>query len=48
MVRRRVMWVVAVLLALAAYLVLFLNRGETQSASQIPQRADGMVFVEEP
>jgi len=49
MARHRVLWVVAIVLAVALviYAVMFLNRGETQSSSQFPQRADRIVFVDE-
>jgi len=49
MARRRVVWVVGSVLvvALVIYGVMFLNRGETQSSSQFPQLADGIVFIDE-
>lgn len=49
MARNRVIWVLAIVLvvALVIYAVMFMNRGKTQSSSQFPQRADGIVFVDE-
>lgn len=50
MTQRRVLWVVAIVLAvsLVVYAVMLLNRGETESSSQFPQGAGGIMFVDEP
>ena len=50
MVRRRVLWGIALVLgvALVIYAILFLNRGQTESASPFPERADRITFVDGP
>ncbi len=49
MPRQRVLLVVAILLGvvLVIYAVMLLNRGETQSSSEFPQRSEGIAFIDE-